>query len=175
MKRVISLLIVLAMTILAVAACGGGGDATTTAPTTTDTTTAAATTAVTTTKATEATTLATTVKTTAAPKVADIDPTGPVQGDKDPILHLDFEPENIEGNVIKNVVGGGLDATITGNPEYMTSPTGGSAIRFGTTNVFDFLTIANDERLNFTTSDEFTVDFWYMLDKDASGWENLFS
>ncbi len=175
MKKVISLLLVLAMTILAVAACGGNGDATTTDPITTDTTTAAATTA-TTTKATEATTLATTtVKTTAAPTVADIDPTGPIQGDKDPILYLDFEPENIEGNVIKNVMGTGLNATITGNPEYMTSPTGGSAIRFGTNNVFDFLTIANDERLNFTTNDEFTVDFWYMLDKDASGWENLFS
>lgn len=176
MKRVISLLIVLAMTILAVAACGGNGNATTTAPTTTDTTTAVATTTVATTTAqtTEATTLAT-VKTTAAPTVATMDPASPVQGDKAPILHLDFEPENIEGNVIKNVVGGGLDAKITGNPEYMTSPTGGSAIRFGTNNVFDFLTIANDERINFAIDDEFTVDFWYMLDKDAKGWENLFS
>ena len=176
MKKIVSLLLVLAMTILAVAACGVGGEVTTTSPVTTETTTAAATTLATTTTETQATTLATTTaKTTAAPKVADIDPTGPSRGDKDPILHLDFEPENIEGNVIKNVMGTGLNATITGNPEFMTSPTGGSAIRFGTNSVFDFLTIANDERLNFTTSDDFTIDFWYMLDKDASGWENLFS
>ena len=177
MKKVISLLLVLAMTILAVAACGGSGEATTTTVTTTDTTTAevttVATTAATTTAAT--TTAATTVKTTAAPKVADLDPTGPSQGDKDPILHLDFEPENIEGNVVKNVMGSGLDATITGNPEYITSPTGGSAMLFGASKVFDYLTIANDPRLNFKTTDDFTVDFWYMLDKDASGWENIFS
>lgn len=176
MKKVISLLLVLAMTILAVAACGGSGEATTTTVATTDTTTAAATTVATTEATTVATTTAaTTVKTTAAPKVADLDPTGPSQGDKDPILHLDFEPENIEGNVVKNVMGTGLDATITGNPEYITSPTGGSAMLFGASSVFDYLTIANDPRLNFTTSDDFTIDFWYMLDKDASGWENLFS
>ena len=176
MKKVISLLLVLAMTILAVAACGGSGEATTTTVATTDTTTAAATTVATTEATTVATTTAaTTVKTTAAPKVADLDPAGPSQGDKGPILHLDFEPENIEGNVVKNVMGTGLDATITGNPEYITSPTGGSAMLFGASSVFDYLTIANDPRLNFTTSDDFTIDFWYMLDKDASGWENLFS
>lgn len=176
MKKVISLLLVLAMTILAVAACGGSGEATTTTVATTDTTTAAATTVATTEATTVATTTAaTTVKTTAAPKVADLDPAGPSQGDKGPILHLDFEPENIEGNVVKNVMGTGLDATITGNPEYITSPTGGSAMLFGASKVFDYLTIANDPRLNFKTTDDFTVDFWYMLDKDASGWENLFS
>ena len=151
MKKVISLLLVLAMTILAVAACGGDGEATTTVATT-DTTTAAATTVATTEATTVATTTAaTTVKTTAAPKVADLDPTGPAQGEKDPILHLDFEPENIDGNVVKNVMGTGLDATITGNPEYITSPTGGSAMLFGASKVFDYLTIANDERLNFKT------------------------
>ena len=176
MKKVISLLLVLAMTILAVAACGGSGEATTTTVATTDTTTAAATTVATTEATTVATTTAaTTVKTTAAPKVADLDPAGPSQGDKGPILHLDFEPENIEGNVVKNVMGSGLDATITGNPEYITSPTGGSAMLFGASKVFDYLTIANDPRLNFKTTDDFTVDFWYMLDKDASGWENIFS
>ena len=176
MKKVISLLLVLAMTILAVAACGGSGEATTTTVATTDTTTAAATTVATTEATTVATTTAaTTVKTTAAPKVADLDPAGPSQGDKGPILHLDFEPENIEGNVVKNVMGTGLDATITGNPEYITSPTGGSAMLFGASSVFDYLTIANDPRLNFKTTDDFTVDFWYMLDKDAAGWENIFS
>ncbi len=96
--------------------------------------------------------------------------------EKGPFLHLDFEKENIEGNTIKNVIGGGLDAIITGAPQYVAGPTGGNAIRFGKdASVFDYLTIKNDERLNFTSEDEFTIDFWYKLDEGAQGWGNLFS
>ena len=94
---------------------------------------------------------------------------------KGPFLWLDFEENNIKNGVIDNMAGDGLDAVISGEPQYVTSPTGGSAIYFGKGDTFDYLTIANDDRINFTTADEFTIDFWYMREKANTSWENLFS
>lgn len=181
MKRTISLIMVVSMLLVLFVSCGDVSDTTTNGPeasttVTTETTTQEDTTVEVTTTVpvtTETTTEETTTAETTTEETTTETPVVPVE--KGPILHLDFEAEHIEGNVIKNVIGGGLDATITGTPEYVSGPTGGSAIHFGTKPVFDFLTIANDERLNFETSDEFTVDFWYKLDKKAMGWDNLFS
>jgi predicted peptidase len=94
---------------------------------------------------------------------------------KGPFLWLDFEANSISGGVIDNIAGDGLNAVISGAPQYITSPTGGSAIYFGKGNTFDYLTIANDEKLNFSTTDEFTIDFWYMRETQNNTWENLFS
>lgn len=94
---------------------------------------------------------------------------------KGPFLWLDFEENNIKDGVIDNIAGEGLDAKITGKPEYVTSPTGGSAIYFGNGDTFDYLTIENNEKLNFGVGDDFTIDFWYMIEKTNSTWENLFS
>jgi predicted peptidase len=94
---------------------------------------------------------------------------------KGPFLWLDFEANSISGGVIDNIAGDGLNAVISGEPQYITSPTGGSAIYFGKGNTFDYLTIANDEKLNFSTTDEFTIDFWYMRETQNNTWENLFS
>ena len=174
MKRALALLMALTMVMCMVAACGGTGDTPTTEPTGTTASTTVQSTTVTTVQTT-----ATTKKpsTPAGPTVADQDVNSPSEtAGKNPILWLDFEKDNIKDGVIDNVAGEGLDAIITGNPEYMTSPSGGSAIHFGQNkSVFDYLTIKNDDRLNFTLDDEFTIDFMYMLDRNAAGWDNLFS
>ncbi|MBQ8862130.1 MAG: hypothetical protein IJ021_05265, partial [Clostridia bacterium] len=174
MKRALALLMALTMVMCMVAACGGTGDTPTTEPTGTTASTTVQSTTVTTVQTT-----ATTKKpsTPAGPTVADQDVNSPSEtAGKNPILWLDFEKDNIKDGVIDNVAGEGLDAVITGNPEYMTSPSGGSAIHFGQNkSVLDYLTIKNDDRLNFTLDDEFTIDFMYMLDRNAAGWDNLFS
>ncbi|MBO5908931.1 MAG: prolyl oligopeptidase family serine peptidase, partial [Clostridia bacterium] len=176
MKRVISLVVALIMVICMVAACGDAADNNTTPViTTTNNTTSTSATTATTTQATTATTKKPNVP--AGPSTAPQDENAPYETvGKGPILWLDFEKDNIKDGVIDNVAGEGLDAIITGKPEYMTSPTGADAIHFGQNkSVFDYLTIKNDDRLNFTVDDEFTIDFWYMLDRSAAGWDNLFS
>jgi predicted esterase len=95
--------------------------------------------------------------------------------EKSLILHLDFEVENINNGVVKNIAGNGMNAVIVGKPEFVAGPTGGNALHFGAGQTFDFLRIEHDPSLNFTAADEFTVDFWYKLDECAKGWENLFS
>lgn len=181
MKRMIALMLALVMVMLMVASCGDSSvdnttdsaittektDATT-APdnTTSSTTDTAATTAVATTTGTTEATEATTVV------IPTIEPSG---NPEDPILWLDFEVENIYGDTILDMSGHGNNAKITGSPSYIAGPTGGNAINFGKGSTFDFLTILNNDTLNFAITDEFTVDFWYKLDSDAMGWENLFS
>ncbi|MBQ8403918.1 MAG: prolyl oligopeptidase family serine peptidase, partial [Clostridia bacterium] len=175
MKRALALLMALIMVMCAVAACGGTGDTPTTEP---SGTTTASTTVQSTTSGTTIQTTTTTKKPTtpAAPTVATQSEKAPAEvAGKGPFLWLDFETNNIKDGVVDNIAGDGLNAVITGNPAYITSPTGGSAIHFGQSSTFDYLTIANDERLNFTLEDEFTIDFWYMMDRKAAGWDNLFS
>ncbi|MBQ8861991.1 MAG: prolyl oligopeptidase family serine peptidase [Clostridia bacterium] len=92
-----------------------------------------------------------------------------------PIVWYDFEGENMAGGIVRNMAGEGLNAVITGNPVTITSPTGADAIHFGQSEEVDYITIKNDPRLNFAIDDEFTIDFWYMLDEGATGWETLFS
>ncbi len=184
MKRAIALLLALVMTMCMVAACGdNAGTTPTTEPTVaTGGTTAGGTTTTPTTATTKKPSTPTGPKTATQAETAPVETTG-----KGPFLWLDFEPANVidttdkNGNPVKafkNVAGTeGLNAIITGNPAYITSPTGADAVHFGQTKgSFDYLTIANDDRINFTTSDEFTVDFWYMLDRTQPGtWCNLFS
>jgi len=168
MKKVLALLMAVIMVMCALASC--------TLEATTGTTAGVGTTVATqnTTNTTETTKKP--VKTTAGPAVATPGANAPYEtAGKGPILWLDFETNNIKDGVIDNVAGEGLDAVISGSPTYITSPTGGSAIRFGQSTTFDYLTIANDERINFALGDEFTVDFWYMVDRKAVGWDNLFS
>ena len=177
MKRAIALLLSLVMVVCVFASCGVIATPGTTAGSgTTDTAATPGSTA-----STENTTVTTATtkkpeKTTAGPAVATPGENAPYETvNKGPILWLDFETNSIKDGVIDNIAGEGLDAVITGNPKYITSPTGGSAIHFGQSTTFDYLTIANDEKLNFALGDEFTIDFWYMMDRKAAGWDNLFS
>jgi predicted peptidase len=181
MKRAVAFLVALVM-LLTVVSCGVASTTATPVGTTDTNGTTGGTAGTAGTNATTqaSTTQATTKKpekTTAPPTVTPPGPNAPAEDpEKAPFLWLDFEVNNIKDGVIDNMAGDGLDAVITGNPAYITSPTGGSAIHFGQTKgVFDYLTIANDERLNFDIDDEFTIDFWYMLDRSAAGWDNLFS
>ncbi len=184
MKKLISLFLTAAMLLVLFVSCGGGNEETTTGGTPVETTTTAETTSqeettvpdvTTTTETTTVEETTTEETTTAAPETTTVQEEE-IPAEKGPILYFDFETEHIEGNTVKNVAGDGMDATITGSPKYVSGPTGGNAIHFGTNaGVFDFLTIKNDPRLNFETTDEFTIDFWYKLDNNAKGWENLFS
>ena len=199
MKKVIALVLAIAMTMCIFTSCvaapttgttvttGTTGTTETTETTgttaTTETTNTTGTTATTGTTGTTATTGTTGTTATTKPPVVGTGYPAATQAEdapvetagKGPFLWLDFEENNIKDGVIDNMAGEGLDAKITGKPEYVTSPTGGSAIYFGNGDTFDYLTIENNEKLNFGVGDDFTIDFWYMIEKTNSTWENLFS
>ncbi len=179
MKKLIAFVLVASILVVMMASCGKPAE--TTATTTTvakvETTTkapeATTTAAPTTTTAPETTTTATPeTTTTAAPETTTVPEPEVPEVKKELVLHLDFEEANIKDGVIKNVAGEGLDAKITGEPAYVAGPDGGKAIDFSGN--FSFLTIANDDRLNFKSTDEFTIELSYQLKVTASGWENLF-
>jgi poly(3-hydroxybutyrate) depolymerase/predicted small lipoprotein YifL len=180
MKRALALFMVLTMVMCAVAACGGAGNTPTTAP---DAGTSVSTTVSSTTVTTVQTTATTKKPTTPAGlTVAEQDVNSPSEtAGKAPILWLDFETHNIENGIIKNVAGEGLDATIVGTVENITSPTGANAVFFGNSSSLGFknnsgyLQIKNADKLNFTLDEEFTIDFMYLLDRSASGWDCIFS
>ena len=94
---------------------------------------------------------------------------------KGPFIWFDFEADNMKDGYVKNMAGEGFNAVITGNPTTITSPTGADAIHFGLSGEAEYVTVKNDPKLNFSIDDEFTIDFWYMLDENAVGWETLFS
>ena len=81
-----------------------------------------------------------------------------------PIVWYDFEGENMAGGIVRNMAGEGLNAVITGSPVTITSPTGADAIHFGQSEEVDYITIKNDPRLNFAIDDEFTIDYWYIVE-----------
>ena len=94
---------------------------------------------------------------------------------KGPFIWYDFEQTNMTDGIVKNMAGEGFDAIITGHPVTVTSPTGADAIHFGQSDEIDYVTVKNDKKINFSIDDEFTIDFWYMLDENAAGWETLIS
>ncbi len=116
-----------------------------------------------TTKPTTATT-ATTSKPTIPTNVAGQSPNAPAEiAGKTPIINLNFEnPTNTSGAMVVGPV-----TTIKG-------PYGVNAAHFGTETEASYIQITNSDAINFTTEDEFTIDFWYMLDADAKGWSNIF-
>ncbi len=94
---------------------------------------------------------------------------------KGPILHLDFEKNNWTGNTIKNAAGTGLDATVVGTVDTMKGPNSDGAAYFKKGEAANYLKIADNEKLNFKATDEFSIDFWYLLDFDAAGWDTIFA
>ncbi len=94
---------------------------------------------------------------------------------KGPILHLDFEKNNWTGTTITNVAGTGLNATVNGTVNTIAGPNSDGAAYFTAGETANYLTIANNDALNFKSTDEFSIDFWYMLDFDAAGWDVLFA
>ncbi len=177
MKRSLALLLALIMVMCTVAACGDLGGTTTTEPTGTTTadTTVQSTTSGTTIQTTN-TTATTTKPTNPGPTVADQAATAPSPTvGKDPILWLSFEEDTIKDGVIDNVAGEGLDATIVGTVSNITSNTGANALRFGYSGDSGYLQIKNADVLNFALDEDFTVDFLYMIDRAAVGWDCIFS
>ena len=167
MKKIITLVMALMMLACAFASCGD-------VSTTTGTTETTASTSASETTSTTATTKKPTV--VAGPTVADQDINSPSEtAGKGPILWLDFEKDNIKEGVIDNVAGEGLDATIVGSVADITSPTGANAIHFGQSSGSSYIQIKNADKLNFKVDDEFTIDFMYMLDRKAAGWDCIFS
>ncbi len=84
---------------------------------------------------------------------------------KAPVLSLDFEDLT---KLPEGVTVGGPVTSVEG-------PDGGKAAQFGTDDTTDsYIKIADNANINFTTADEFTIDFWYKLDGTAKGWENIF-
>jgi poly(3-hydroxybutyrate) depolymerase len=94
---------------------------------------------------------------------------------KGPFLWYDFESDNMKGGFVKNMASDDLCAEIIGCPTAITSPTGADAIHFGVSDEPNYIVVKNDSKINFSIDDEFTIDFWYMLDENAVGWETLFS
>ena len=92
-----------------------------------------------------------------------------------PVIWYEFEKDNMAGGTVKIMAGEGFDAVITGNPVTITSPTGADAIHFGQSDEVDYITVKNNEKINFSIDAEFTIDFWYMLDENAVGWETIVS
>ena len=88
---------------------------------------------------------------------------------KGPVIWYDFEADNMKCGTVKNMAGDGCEALITGKAVTVTSPTGADAIHFGTLAEENYVTVKNGEKLNFSIDDEFTIDFWYMLDENATG------
>ena len=173
MKKVIALILALAMSACVFASCTpsaptAGPNAGTTEGTQANSTTG-------TTATTQSTTSGNTGANAGYPASSQASGAPTETAGKGPFLWLDFEENNIKDGVIDNMAGEGLDAKITGTPEYVTSPTGGSAIYFGKNKTLDYLTIENNEKLNFGIGDDFTIDFWYMIESTNSTWENLFS
>ncbi len=82
---------------------------------------------------------------------------------KAPVLNLDFEE-------LANMSA----ATVVGPVASITGPNGGNAAHFGQGEDASYIQVPNSDALNFATTDEFTIDFWYMIDLDAVGWDNLF-
>lgn len=113
-------------------------------------------------------------KNSVTPEKATQDEKAPCEtAGKGPFLWYDFEKDNMVDGVVKNMAGDGLEAIITGHPVRITSPTGADAIHFGQSDEVDYITVKNDGKINFSIDDEFTIDFWYMLDENAVGWETL--
>ncbi len=97
------------------------------------------------------------------------------EANKGPVLHLDFEKNNWTGSTIKNAAGTGLDATVMGTVGTIAGPNSNGAAYFTASETANYLKIADNEKLNFKATDEFSIDFWYMLDFDAAGWDTIFA
>lgn len=176
MKKVFALLIAISM-MAALASCGNTPEETTTAMSTTpaveqttETTTAETTTVATTMETTtEATTTAeTTTETTTAP-VVEVDPRE--QYADNLVLHIDFE--EWDGGIAKDVSGNGHDATAAGGVAKAESHDGSGAAQFKATG--DHFVVKNDDALNFTETDSYTISFWYCFDEKTvfTGWPCL--
>ncbi len=180
MKKMIALLLALAMMTMAIASCGNGAEDTTTVATTTAaTTTEATSTESTTTEATqntetttetttqEQTTETTTEETTTEATTVPVVEIDPIEAYKDNlVLHLDFDAWDSATGIVKDMTGNGHDATAVGGVSTAESYDGSSAAHF-TQNGNHFV-VKNDDALNFKSTDSFTISFWYCYDENTS-------
>jgi len=139
MKKILSLLLVLAMLTMLLASCGGNtGDAT------------------------SASTSASTSSTeNSSGPAGDPDPVDPY--DKNLVLHLDFE--SWDNGVVKDVTGNGHDATAFGAAAKVESHDGSVAAQLKANG--DYFVVKNADALNFTAKDSYTISFWYCFDENT--------
>lgn len=181
MKKIIALMLALVMVMMTTASCGGEETTTSLDVTTTSAQATQSTTKMPdgTTGGTEVTdgTIASSQATTATTETTTV----PTEPELDPedflVLHLDFDEWDIDTNVITDITGNGHDGTAYGRVDIVDGPDGyGDAAGFG--NVGDYVKIANSVDLNFSSTDSFTVNFWYKLDAELfshNTWPCLFT
>ncbi len=191
MKKMIALMLALIMVMLMVAACGGNDVVDTTDPAATteatDSTTKATgnttastndTSTTSTTDTTGSTSTTETTSTTTTEPTPEPDPEPKINYDDYLVLWLDFDEWDIDTDIITDITGNGHDAQGDGFLNIADGPDGlGDAVEF--TGVGDLLTIKSADDLNFATTDEFTIQFWYKPDKDLytksnSSWPCVF-
>ena len=83
---------------------------------------------------------------------------------KDLVLHLDFDAW--DGTKVTDLSGKGNDAEAVGAVSKTESYDGSNAAKFGANG--DYFVVKNDDSLNFTENDSFTISLWYCFDENTS-------
>ena len=143
MKKIVSLLLVLAMVTLMFASCGGNNTET---PTTGTSSTSGSTSA------------------SGSETVTPIEPEPTVSYEKNLVMHLDFD--SWDGTTVTDVSGNGHDATAFGGAAKAESYNGSSSAQLKANG--DYFVVKNADELNFTEKDSYTISFWYSFDENTS-------
>lgn len=165
MKKALSLLFALAMSVALLASCGTNTEETTassadtSAQTTTEQTTSSAESASTETTASSSSE-ETTAETTTAPVIV---PETAADYEKNLVLHLDFDAWT-DGKVT-DLSGNGNDAAAFGAVSQTEGRDGSFAAKFGANG--DYFVVKNTDALNFTAKDSYTISFWYCFDENT--------
>ena len=167
MKKVLSLLLVLAMVSMAFASCGGNNEETS-AQTTEQSTLQTSTTEQTTTEQTTTQTESQTTETETSAKETTSDPAGEivptVSYEENLVLHLDFD--SWDDGIVKDITGNGHDATAFGAAAQVESYNGSTAAALQANG--DYFVVKNADTLNFTAKDSYTISLWYCFDENTS-------
>ena len=138
MKKLFSLLLVLAMVTMLFASCGGNTEE---SSTTTEST-----------SATEST----------SGSAGEVEPIDPYK--ENLVLHLDFD--SWDNGIVKDITGNGHDATAFGAAAQVDSHDGSKAAQLKANG--DYFVVKNADELNFTAKDSYTISLWYCFDENTS-------
>ena len=142
MKKLLSLLLILAMVAMLFSSCGGNKDQTSTTGSSSSS------------------------ESTSSTSSSDTKP------DPEPIpsyaenlvMHLDFD--NWNGTTVTDASGNGHDATAFGGAAKAESYNGTSAAQLKANG--DYFVVKNADELNFTAKDSYTISLWYCFDENTS-------
>lgn len=168
MKKTMALFLVIAMLTAMLASCGGEQISETTgspSDTTTVSTPEQTTTAQTTTSETSTAETTTEDTTTAETTTEALIKTETLEDyEKDLVLHLDFDAW--DGTKVTDLSGKGNDAEARGAVSKTESHDGSNAAKFGANG--DYFVVKNNDSLNFTEKESFTISLWYCFDENTS-------